>query len=198
MKTCDCPVPTVAVSLPEIDECPVNTGQIQRIIFVDRDVQYPIASLTSDTFWADKQTTTGTGKCIFTPLIGNPEFEPGDPIEFGGGNETIDGIPLIVGNEPTPFSFRFYSLQQGMAKAMKVLSCRAIDAYFINQNNQIVYNAKSTTTATGFIVQAFNIKDRRPGGQTDPDYNEAKLTMEDGWSDDYALTEKLTWNPMTI
>jgi hypothetical protein len=199
MKRCDCPVPTVAASLPTIDPCPTDTGQIQRLIFVDRGTEYPIASLTSETFWSDKQISTAANdKAIFTPLIGNPEFEPGDALEFGGGNETINGIPLIVGNDPTTFNFRFYSPQKGMIKALKVLTCRQIDVFMLNENNQCAYNEKTTTTATGFPVQSFNIMDLRPGGYSEPDYHAARLSLEEDWSDDYALTAQFDWDPMAV
>lgn len=199
MKTCICPAPTVAPSLSTIDPCPVNTGQIQRYVFVDRGTEYPIASLTDATFWGAKQVATDTSKAIFSPLIGNPETEPGEPTEFGGGNETIDGVPIVVGYEPTTFTFRHYSMQKGMAKELRVFACRSVDVFLINENKQFCYNAKSATTATGFPVQSYSLSDRKLGGYSEPDYNNGKMVWPEEWSDNYTMTEQITaWNPLTI
>lgn len=199
MKTCTCPASSVAPSLSVIDPCPVNTGQIQRYILVDRDTEYPIASLTAQTFWAAKQIASDTSKAVFSPLLGNPEFEPGEPTEFGGGNETVDGVPLVVGYEPTTFSFRHYSLQKGMAAELREFACRVNDAFYVNENRQIIYNAKSATTATGFSVQSYSLSDRKPGGYAEPDYNNGKIMHPEEWSDNYTMTEKITaWNPLSI
>ncbi|NCD40906.1 MAG: hypothetical protein EOL88_02320 [Bacteroidia bacterium] len=199
MKTCVCPVPTVIPTLSAIDPCPVNTGQIQRLIFVDRGTEYVIASLAANTYWAAKQISIGTDRCVFSPLIGNPEFEPGDVSEFGGGNETLNGVPLVVGLEPTTFTFRFYSLQKGMAAELKDMACREVDVFLVNENNQIVYNEKSTTTATGFPIRQFSVSDRRIGGYSEPDYNNGKIMFSEDWSDNFTMTKEITsWNPLSI
>lgn len=199
MKTCNCPVSTVIPSLSAIDPCPVNTGQIQRYVFVKRDTEYTIASLTDQTFWAAKQVATDESKAVFSPMVGNPEFEPGEATEFGGGNETINGVPLVVGYEPTTHNFRHYSMQTGLAAELREYACYEVDVFYVNENRQFAYYKKSATTATGFPVQSYSLSDLRPGGYSEPDYNTGKIMHPEEWSDQYALTEKITaWNPLSI
>jgi len=185
-----CPTPTYLESaVTSTTACPVDVGQIQKMIFWRKDNYTSVASAITSTYWSTALTATGDTKAVVSPFIGNPEFEPGDAREFGGGNETRDGVVITKGNDATTFMFRMYQEDQDIIKTMKDWTCESLDVLFINENNQLIYDDRGGSNVYGFPIRDFNIKDLRIGGYTDADYNEAKINLAPNWSDGKEQTE---------
>lgn len=189
-----CPNPTyLASAITSTTACAEDVGQVQKFIFWRRDNYTTTASAATSTYWSALLTATGDTKAVVSPFIANVEFEPGEPREFGGGNETKDGISIIKGSEATNVSGRMYQEDQDSIAIMKKWSCESLDVIMINENNQLIYDDRGGTDFYGFPLESLNIKDLRIGGYTDPDYNEFTFMLPPDWSDDLEKTSATTF-----
>ena len=86
--TVGCPVPTYLdgiVTSTTLNPCPMNIGQIQRLIFWRAGNSIPIASVITSSKWTTLAAATGATKAVFSPYVGNVQFAVGDARSFGGG-----------------------------------------------------------------------------------------------------------------
>ena len=178
-----CPVPTYLESAVTTLGCADDIGQIQKFIFWRKGNNTTVASAITSTYWSTALTATGDSKAVVSPFLANFEVEPGEPREFGGANETRDGIPIIKGSEATNATGRFYQEDQAIIAKMKSWSCENLDVILINENGQFIYDDRDGSNFYGFPLRSFNIKDLRIGGYTDPDYNEFSFSLVPDWSD---------------
>jgi len=136
---------------------------------------------------------------VMTPIIAAPETEPGAAIEFGGGNATPGGIPIIVGKEPTKLSAMLLRVPQSVVKLIKALQCEKLQCYFINQHGQIVYSNDGATpapNAQGFEIASLFIGDKKVGGFEEPDSNEIILYLQPNWSDSLEIMAAADYDPL--
>lgn len=199
---CTCPVGSALTAIT-IDNCPENMGQIQKFIFqryystgTTRNT-FVVASADPDTLasWtAVKGASDGT-KVVVTPFVNNPTSEGGDPIEFGGGNATVGGTPVIVGRNATVVTAEFHNIKQyTTAQNLKELQCEYIGVYMVDEFGRIWGTASSASSPTNFypirIVQnTFFIGDKQMGGFEAPDMNVIRFALPPNWSDDlYVVT----------
>jgi hypothetical protein len=189
-----CPIPTyLASAVTSTTGCAQDVGQIQKFIFWRRDNNTTVASAITSTYWSTALTATGDTKAVVSPFCGNVEVEPGDAREFGGGNETRDGIPIIKGSEATTLMGRFYQEDQDVIETMKDWKCEKLDVIMINENNQLIYDDRGGATVYGFPLESLNIKDLRIGGYTDADYNEFSMRLVPNWSDGLEISAATTF-----
>ena len=189
-----CPIPTyIPSAVTSTTGCAQDVGQVQKFIFWRRDNNTTVASAITSTYWSTALVATGDTKAVVSPFIGNPELEPGDPREFGGGNETINGIPIIKGSEASVFSGRFYQEDQDTITTMKQWSCEKIDVLMINENNQLIYDDRGGSAVYGFPLESLNIKDLKLGGFIDADYNDFSLRLVPDWSDGLEISTETSF-----
>lgn len=212
MISCDC---NAALSVLGELKCAnkENLGQIQKLLFVP--VHYTgadgktylngLVTATGDTKSVDLDTVkamfaaTGNKKGVITPYVEAPSQEGGDPITFGGGNDTVGGAEEIVGTNASTISFVLRRWAQSMIKKLKSFSCVAdLGVYFIGENEQIEGKAgmvdvedDGTVTPTAgvlpFPVRSFFVGDKVHGGLQEPDSNALQFALLPNYSDDLVI-----------
>ena len=139
-------------------------------------------------------------KLIISPYIQNPTTEPGEARTFGGGNQTLGGIEIVIGREPTTFSGVIYQESQSVIKTLKEYSCEKIGVYLIDENGNI--GAISTDDGANYEpipVDKFFVGDKNLGGYEEPDSNSISWSFYPNWSDNLVLikADTLDYNPLT-
>ena len=193
-----CPAATTLTTIPA-EGCAQNFGQIQKIIFqrlydgttrngiVDGTTSGQAGLLASWT--ALKAATDGT-KIVVSPFIEAPSDDGGDARTYGGGNETLNGIEIVIGSNPVNFSARMNRKKQEVIEAMKKLMCEAqtnnLGVFLVNENGQIEgvkETVNATTTWYPIPIQKLFVGDKHHGNWDGPDYNELQFSFVPGYSD---------------
>lgn len=193
-----CPAATTLTTIPA-EGCAQNFGQIQKIIFqrlysgttrngiVDGTTSGQAGLLASWT--ALKAATDGT-KIVVSPFIEAPSDDGGDARTYGGGNETLNGIEIVIGSNPVNFSSRMNGKKQEVIEAMKKLMCEAqtnnLGVFLVNENGQIEgvkETVSATTTWYPIPIQKLFVGDKHHGNWDGPDYNELQFSFVPGYSD---------------
>ena len=203
---CGCPVGKHLADL-DIAECKESFGQIQKVIIA----RIYKSSGTKNSIAADtlkKKTTMaalfsaadGT-KLIISPYIQNPTTEPGEARTFGGGNQTLGGVEIVIGREPTSFSGVIYQEMQSTIKALKQYSCETIGVILIDENGNLGVIAESSDATEYYPipVDKFFVGDKNLGGYEEPDSNTISWSFFPNWSDNLIMvpSSSLDYNPLT-
>lgn len=204
---CGCPAGACLADL-KIAECKESLGQIQKIIIqriyksTGEKNSITAASITKKTtmtpFFAAKDGT----KMVVSPYVQNPTTTPGEERTFGGGNQTLGGIEIVIGREPTTFEGVIYQEQQSTIKTLKEYSCENIGVYLIDENGNIGCLADNTDTPTAYMpipIGKFFVGDKNLGGYEEPDSNTIKWSFFPNWSDNLVIikADTLDYNPLT-
>ena len=147
MQLCTCPAAAALTSIPAAS-CPESFGQIQKIAFQRlRQANGTKNSFTSTSSillkasWTAKEAAADGTKIVVSPYIQAPSQEAGSPRTFGGGNETLGGVEIIIGREPSTFTGVIRSVPQNVIKALKALQCEAqadnLGVYLFDENGAI-------------------------------------------------------------
>jgi len=158
---------------------------------------------TTSTFWTAFTGASDATKMVVTPILHNTEFSGGEPRNYGGGNATFGGIPIVRGSEFTNVSAEFLRLPQTTVTDLKSYSCRDgnLAAFFIHEGGQIsglVDSQTSPTTFRGFPIYSFHVGDKMFGQRDGIDKNIVNFSLLEDWSDSlYAFTPAGTFNPVT-
>ena len=203
---CGCPVGKHLNDL-EITECKESFGQIQKVIFarifksdgnkntLAKEVINNKASMTPLFAVSDGI------KLVISPCIQNPTTEPGEARTFGGGNQTLGGVEIVIGREPTAFSGVIYQESQSVIKTLKTYSCEKIGVFLIDENGNIgaIDTDGGGTTFAPIPVDKFFVGDKNLGGYEEPDSNAISWNFYPNWSDDLVLIKAntLDYNPLT-
>lgn len=204
---CGCPAGAHLADL-SIAECKESFGQIQKIIIQRK---YQSAGLLNKISAADIKTKTAMAalasasngtKIIISPYIQNPTTNPGEARTFGGGNQTLGGIEIVIGREPTTFEGVIYQESQQTIKAMKSYSCEEIGVYLIDENGNIGAIVDNPTTPANYLpipIQSFFVSDKKLGGYEEPDSNSIRWSFLPNWSDNLVIIKQseLDYNPLT-
>lgn len=208
---CGCPAGTHLADL-EIAECKESLGQIQKVIFQRKYAsdgvlnEIPEANIKSKTAMAALAAAADGTKIIISPYIQNPTTTPGEARTFGGGNQTLGGIEIVIGREPTAFEGVIYQEKQSTIKTLKEYSCEEIGVYLIDENGNIGAIKKETTsqgttsvTYSPIPLRSFFVGDKNLGGYEEPDSNAIKWSFLPNWSDDLVIIKRseLDYNPLT-
>lgn len=190
-----------------IDECKESFGQIQKVLFMRIYSSSGVKNtVTAENMKAKAKMTPlftaadGT-KIVISPYIQNPTTEPGDARTFGGGNQTLGGIEIVIGREPTTFSGVIYQEAQSVIKTLKSYSCEKIGVMLIDENGNIgAIDANGTGKSYEPIpVDKFFVSDKNLGGYEEPDSNTISWSFFPNWSDNLVLikSDKFDYNPLT-
>lgn len=193
MITTGCPKSTtLASAVTVLYPCPQEIGQIQKFIFWRRGNKIAsVATAIVSTTWTTLLTATGNTKALVTCFVAG-KINPGEPRESGGGNESVDGIPVVVGLNPSVAEFVLIQQDQDVIKNLKKLKNEALDCVMINENGQFVYlDTQYNGVASGFYgipVGGLSISDLEFGDFDGKDQNKLKFYLPANWSDNVEVS----------
>ena len=193
-----CPAATTLTSITA-EGCAQNFGQIQKIIFtrlmngssrngiVDGTTSGQAGLLAS---WTALKAATDDTKIVVSPFIENPADDGGDARTYGGGNETLNGIEIVIGSNPVNFTARMNGKKQVVVADMKKLMCESLannlGVYLVNENGQIEGLKETVSTTTTWYpipIQKLFVGDKHHGNWDGPDYNDIQFAFVPGYSD---------------
>lgn len=200
---CGCPAGAHLADL-NIEECKESLGQIQKVIIqrvyksTGEKNMIPANSIKTKTSLSSLASAADGTKIVISPYIQNPTTEPGAARTFGGGNQTLGGIEIVIGREPTTFSGIIYQESQATIKTMKEYSCETIGVYLIDENGNIGA-LKEDDNYMPIPVGKFFIGDKKLGGFEEPDSNTIEWNFFPNWSDNLVIIKasELDYNPLT-
>lgn len=215
MQLCACPAATALTTIPAVG-CSESFGQIQKVAFM----RLKKADGTANSFvdgaatgidklaaWTAKMALTDGGKAVISPYIQAPTQDGGDARTFGGGNETLGGVEIIIGRNPSNFSGVMRAVPQSVIKVMKDLQCEAAGdnlGVFLFDENGNIEGIKKVTTGTSDTVEympipirSLFIGDKVHGGLEAPDSNAISWSFLPNYSDDIAIVAPSDFNPLT-
>lgn len=205
---CGCPAGPCLADLT-IPDCKESLGQIQKVIFQriydangERNfIDGPNAKASYTALLSAKDST----RIVVSPYLQGPTTEPGAARTFGGGNQTLGGVEIIIGREPTTFSAVIYQEKQSVIHTLKKYMCENLGVYLIDENGNIaghyldgVDDGDQSSMAPIPIGKLF-IGDKKLGGFEEPDSNTIEWSFFPNWSDDLLIfqREALDFNPLT-
>lgn len=204
---CGCPAGAHLADL-KIAECKESFGQIQKVIIQRKHGSagvlnaIPADEIVTKTAMAALASASDGTKIIISPFIQNPTTTPGAARTFGGGNQTLGGVEIVIGREPTTFEGVIYQEQQVTIKTLKSYSCEEIGVYLIDENGNIGAIADDPEKPTEYSpipVRSFFVGDKTLGGFEEPDSNAISWSFLPNWSDDLVIIKQteMDYNPLT-
>lgn len=202
---CGCPA---GAHIPDLDieECKESMGQIQKVAFQRvyksagelNSVEDPTKKASFATLFSASDGT----KMTVSPYIQNPTTEPGAARTFGGGNQTLGGIEITIGREPTGFSGIIYQEHQKTIAQLKKYMCENVGVWLIDENGNIgclVDNVNEPTKYMPIPIGKLFVGDKKLGGFEEPDSNSIEWAFFPNWSDNLYIIkrETLDFNPLT-
>ncbi len=208
MISCPCPANAALTTIPA-QGCAESFGQIQKVAF-----QRLKSGTTANGFtttnsilllasWTAKMAASDGTKIVVSPYIQAPTTDGGDARTFGGGNETLGGVGMVIGRNPTTFTGVLRAVQQSIIKAMKDLQCESIadnlGVYLFDENGRICCVQRSASPAVyePIPIRALFIGDKKFGGLEAPDNNAISWSFLPNYSDDLAIVAPTDFNPLT-
>lgn len=194
MLTTCCPVPTYIASVVTSVACPDNFGQIQKLVFWRAgNVIGSVATAEIEGTWTTILAATGDTKAVVSPFVSGASLVAGEPRQYGGGNDTIDGIPIIMGAEPTVFEARMLQYSQSTISKLKALMCEDLEVIFINENGQFGYRLSGTDDVAGFPLKGFFVSDMNVPGYAEPSNNVIRFSIASGYMEDWLTSDATTF-----
>ena len=196
---CSCPT---GAAIPSIDtpECKESLGQVQKVIFQRRGQTIASADIKSLEQMQALKSANNSTKIAVSPYIQNPATEVGTARTFGGGNQTLGGVEMIIGREATKFTGVIYETAQSVVKQLKEMMCEDLGVYLIDENGNIAcINGEGSTSYSPIPVRSLFVGDKNLGGYEEPDSNAIEWSFLPNWSDDLAIIKQsdLDYNPLT-
>lgn len=209
MNLCTCPAAAALTSIPAAS-CPESFGQIQKIAFQrlrkadgTKNSFTSSASILLKASWTAKTAAADGSKIVISPYIQAPSQEAGSPRTFGGGNETLGGVEIVIGREPSTFTGVIRSVPQNVIKALKALQCEAqadnLGVFLFDENGAIecVQDENVATTFYPIPIRSLFIGDKAHGGLEAPDSNAIQFTFLPNYSDNLKISVPTDFNPLT-
>ena len=203
---CGCPAGKDLNDL-EIAEGKESFGQIQKVIITrifsstGTKNKLPKATVKTKATMTPLFAASDGTKLIVSPYIQNPTTEPGEARTFGGGNQTLGGIEIVIGREPTTFTGVIYQEAQSVIKTLKTYSCEKIGVFLIDENGNIgaIDEVGDGENYLPIPVDKFFVGDKNLGGYEEPDSNTISWSFYPNWSDNLVLikADTLDYNPLT-
>ena len=203
---CSCPAAAALTTIPGLT-CGENFGQIQKLAFQRIYSTGSTRNTMSETDiktlseWQTLMTATGGTKVVVTPFVEAPTQEGGDPITFGGGNDTLGGAEEIVGRDASTITFALRKYPQEIIKAIKALQCETqLGVWLISEHGQIEGTLVSGTPGTDGVyapipIRSLFVGDKIHGGLEAPDSNELRFAFLPNYSDDLIAVTP-SFNPL--
>lgn len=209
MNLCTCPAAAALTTIPSAG-CPESFGQIQKIAFQrlrkadgTKNSFTSTASILLKASWTARMAANDGSKIVISPYVQAPTNEAGSPRTFGGGNETLGGVEIIIGREPTTFSAVIRSMQQSIIKAMKDLQCEAqadnLGVFLIDENGAVecVKDESAANTFYPIPIRSLFVGDKSHGGLEAPDSNAIQFAFLPNYSDNLSIQVPTDFNPLT-
>ena len=215
MQLCACPAATALTTIPAAT-CAESFGQIQKVAFmrlkkadgtVNSFVNGSGTGIDKKAAWTAKMALTDGGKAVISPYIQAPTQDGGDARTFGGGNETLGGVEMVIGRNPMNFSGVMRGVPQSIIKVMKSLQCEAqgdnLGVILFDENGNIEAIKKVTTGTPDVVeympipIRSLFIGDKVHGGLEAPDNNAISWKFLPNYSDDLAIVQPDDFNPLT-
>lgn len=208
MITCQCPAAAALTTIPA-QGCAESFGQIQKVAFQRLTSGGVKNSFTTSNdikvkaSWTAMMAATDSTKVVISPYVQAPTVEAGAARTFGGGNETLGGVEMIIGREPTPFTGVIRATKQSIIKAIKALQCEAmadnLGVYLFDENGNICCLQDQTTQTTFYPIpiRSLFVGDKSFGGLEAPDSNAIQWSFLPNYSDDLAIVTPTDFNPLT-
>ena len=220
MQLCACPAATALTTIPAAS-CAESFGQIQKVAFmrlkkadgtVNSFVDGTTTGINKLAAWTAKMALTDGGKAVISPYIQAPTNEAGEPRTFGGGNDTLGGVEIIIGRNPSTFTGVMRAVPQSVIKIMKELQCEAqgdnLGVFLFDENGNIEAIKKTTVDTSGTVpvttveylpipIRSLFIGDKSHGGLEAPDSNGIQWTFLPNYSDDLSIVAPEDFNPLT-
>ena len=157
--------------------------------------------------WTAKMALTDGGKVVISPYIQAPTQDGGDARTFGGGNDTLGGVEIVIGRNPSTFSGVMRAVPQAVIKAMKELQCEAsadnLGVFLFDENGNIEGIKKVTSGTPDTVeylpipIRSLFIGDKIHGGLEAPDSNAISWSFLPNYSDDLSIVAPDDFNPLT-
>lgn len=211
MNLCSCSAGTTLTTIPATS-CPESFGQIQKVAFE----RLTKADGTKNSFttgsstgidklaaWTAKMAKTDGEKVVISPYIQAPTQEAGSPRTFGGGNETLGGVEIVIGREPSTFTGVLRAVPQSVIKILKELQCEAqadnLGVFLFDENGAIEAIEDGTTQGTYYPIpiRSLFIGDKSHGGLEAPDNNAIQWSFLPNYSDNLKIVVPTDFNPLT-
>ena len=203
---CQCPAAQNLITIPALT-CGDNVGQIQKLAFqrIYSSGTTPNtmteANIKLLSAWQGLLTPTDNTKVVVTPFVEAPTQEGGDPITFGGGNESLGGIEEIIGRNATVMNFVLRKYPQNIINAMKALQCEInLGVFLFDEYGRIEARLVSGTPGTDGVyapipIRSLFVGDKIHGGLETPDSNALRFAFPPNYSDDLVIV-KPDFNPL--
>ena len=139
---------------------------------------------------------------MVSPYIQAPTTEAGDPITFGGGNDTLGGVEEIIGRNPTNFNAVIRKMPQSIIKALKEMQCESwngdLGIFLFDENGAIgaIQDEKAEGTYYPIPIRSLFVGDKVFGGLEAPDSNNIQWSFAPNYSDNLKLVAP-EFNPLT-
>ena len=209
MNLCTCPAAAALTTIPSAG-CPESFGQIQKIAFQrlrkadgTKNSFTSTASILLKASWTARMAANDGSKIVLSPYVQAPTNEAGSPRTFGGGNETLGGVEMVIGREPSTLSAVIRSVQQSVIKAMKDLQCEAqadnLGVYLIDENGAVecVKDESAANTFYPIPIRSLFVGDKSHGGLEAPDSNAIQFAFLPNYSDNLSIQVPTDFNPLT-
>ena len=209
MNLCTCPAAAALTTIPSAG-CPESFGQIQKIAFQrlrkadgTKNSFTSTASILLKASWTARMAANDGSKIVLSPYVQAPTNEPGSPRTFGGGNETLGGVEMVIGREPSTFSAVIRSVKQSVIKAMKKLQCEAqadnLGVFLIDENGAVecVKDESAANTFYPIPIRSLFVGDKSHGGLEAPDSNAIQFAFLPNYSDNLSIQVPTDFNPLT-
>ena len=215
MQFCACPAATALTTIPAAS-CAESFGQIQKVAFmrlkkadgtVNSFVDGTTTGINKKAAWTAKMALSDGGKVVISPYIQAPTNEAGEARTFGGGNDTLGGIEIVIGRNPSTFTGVMRAVPQSIIKAMKLLQCEAqsdnLGVILFDENGNIEAIKKVTSGTPDTVeympipIRSLFIGDKSHGGLEAPDNNAIQWSFLPNYSDDLAIVQPDDFNPLT-
>lgn len=202
---CGCPAGAHIADL-SIAECKESMGQLQKVLFQriykTAGTLNSIDDLTKKASFTSLLSAADGSKVTVSPYIQGPTTEPGAARTFGGGNETLGGIEIIIGREPTTFTGTIYQESQKTIAQLKQYMCENVGVYLIDENGNIgclVDDMDAPTKYMPIPIGKLFVGDKNLGGFENPDSNTIEWSFFPNWSDKFFIVkrEDMDYNPLT-
>jgi hypothetical protein len=178
ITVCNCPIPTALPDIITGSPCYENFGQIQRLVFWRSGYSLSVASAEIDSVWQD---LLDDGIIAVTPYVSGATVAPGAAREYGGGNDTRNGIPIVLGSEYSVFDANLLRQRQEVIVELKKLVCEQLDVIFVNENLQLGYDERAGRVY-GFPIAGLFVSDVSLLGYSEAQRNIIRFMLPANWS----------------
>lgn len=199
----ECPRGASIENVP-ISDCPENFGQVQKLVlqrvFESAGVKNSIADPTLLASWTPLLAAVDSTKVVQTPFIAAPVSEAGAEKTYGGGNETPNGIPIVIGSEPSTFTANILRAKQTTIKALKTYMGDYVGVYLVNEFGQIGCLADDPETPTAYLpipIDSLFVGDKKLGGFDELDMNMIKFMLRPNITDNFVVVTPTDFNALT-